>query len=157
MIAAHQTGVEVRLITEASKFSPVAYWQTEDDRLLAAGVPLLGVGRMGNGAMHSNSRFLTAPSSLPGLSIGLAVVLGLALLPVVVTIVHKLMDRGLTLNSIVKKFSLYVLLPPVSIGLAKMTFGAGAVDSVMMWAGPVLLALPLLGFLGRRHGARNAA
>jgi len=53
LIAAHQTGVEVRLITDGSKLSPVAYWQTEDDRLLAAGVPLLGVGRMGNGAMHT--------------------------------------------------------------------------------------------------------
>ena len=52
LIAAHRAGVEVRLITEASKLSPVRTWQTEDDRLLSAGVPLLGVGRPGRGAMH---------------------------------------------------------------------------------------------------------
>ncbi len=52
LIEAHRAGVEVRLITEASKLSPIQHWQTEDDRLLEAGVPLLGVGRMGRGAMH---------------------------------------------------------------------------------------------------------
>ena len=52
LIAAHEAGVEVRLITEGSKLRPAAYWQTEDDRLLAAGVPLLGVRRGGRAAMH---------------------------------------------------------------------------------------------------------
>ncbi len=53
LIAAHQAGVEVKLITEATKLRPSATWQTEDDRLLAAGVPLLGVRRASErGAMH---------------------------------------------------------------------------------------------------------
>jgi len=52
VIAAHRAGVEVRLITEADKLRPWATWQTEDDRLLKAGVPLLAVQRRGNGAMH---------------------------------------------------------------------------------------------------------
>ena len=53
LIAAHQVGVEVLLVTEGRKLSPEAYWQTEDDRLLSAGVPLLGVRRAGRGAMHN--------------------------------------------------------------------------------------------------------
>lgn len=53
LIAAHQAGVELRLITEATKLRPSATWQTEDDRLIAAGVPLLGVRRASErGAMH---------------------------------------------------------------------------------------------------------
>jgi phosphatidylserine/phosphatidylglycerophosphate/cardiolipin synthase-like enzyme len=49
---AHRAGVEVRLVTEATKFRPAATWQTGDDQLVAAGVPLLGVRRPGRGAMH---------------------------------------------------------------------------------------------------------
>jgi hypothetical protein len=52
VLAAHAEGVEVRLITEATKLRPAQSWQTEDDRLIAAGVPLLGVRRRGRGAMH---------------------------------------------------------------------------------------------------------
>ena len=53
LIAAHDAGVEVRLVTEATKLRPWRSWQTEDDRLLAHGVPLLGVRRSGSGAMHT--------------------------------------------------------------------------------------------------------
>ena len=53
LIAAHDAGVEVRLLTESTKLRPSSYWQTEDDRLLAAGVPLLGIRRRGSGAMHA--------------------------------------------------------------------------------------------------------
>ncbi|TNF25767.1 MAG: hypothetical protein EP329_22435 [Deltaproteobacteria bacterium] len=53
LIAAHRAGVEVRLVIEATKLRPWRTWQTEDDRLLAAGVPLLGVRRGGRGAMHT--------------------------------------------------------------------------------------------------------
>ncbi len=52
LIAAHRAGVEVRLVTEASKFRPESTWQTGDDALAAAGVPQVGVGRGGRGAMH---------------------------------------------------------------------------------------------------------
>lgn len=52
LVRAHRAGVEVRLITEARKFRPSAYWQTGDDALYAACVPLLGILRPGNGAMH---------------------------------------------------------------------------------------------------------
>lgn len=52
LIAAHKENVDVRLITDATKLRPSAYWQTEDDRLLLAGVPLLGVRHAGRGAMH---------------------------------------------------------------------------------------------------------
>jgi hypothetical protein len=52
LIAAHRAGVDVRLVTEATKLRPWSFWQTEDDRLLAAGVPLLAVRRPGRGSMH---------------------------------------------------------------------------------------------------------
>jgi len=94
---------------------------------------------------------------LTPVNVVLSVVLGLALLPVVVTIVHKLMDRGVTLESFVKKFALYVFLPPLAIGMAKFALGAEAVDGIMMWLGPPLIVLPALGFLRRRHHARSAA
>jgi len=52
LIAAHRAQVEVRLITDAKKLSPRATWLTGDDALLAAGVPLLGLGHGGTAAMH---------------------------------------------------------------------------------------------------------
>jgi phosphatidylserine/phosphatidylglycerophosphate/cardiolipin synthase-like enzyme len=53
LLAAHAAGVELRLITDATKLRPSATWQTEDDRLIAAGVPLLGVRCPSErGAMH---------------------------------------------------------------------------------------------------------
>lgn len=50
LIAAHRAGVEVRLITDAKRFDPKLTWNTGDDELLAAGVPLLGLAHPG--AMH---------------------------------------------------------------------------------------------------------
>ena len=52
LIRAHRAGVEVRIVTDAHKLRPTATWMTGDDALLAAGVPLLGLGHPGNGAMH---------------------------------------------------------------------------------------------------------
>lgn len=52
LIAAHRAGVEVRLLTDARKLRPSSTWMTGDDALLAAGVPLLGIARPKNGAMH---------------------------------------------------------------------------------------------------------
>ena len=51
LIEAHQAGVELRLVFDGRKFRPWYDWYDGDDRLLAAGVPLLGVCRPG-GAMH---------------------------------------------------------------------------------------------------------
>lgn len=52
LIAAHEAGVEVRLVFDGRKFRPWYDWYRGDDRLLAAGVPLLGVVRADTGAMH---------------------------------------------------------------------------------------------------------
>ncbi len=52
VIVAHRAGVEVRLITDAKKLRPSATYLTGDDALLAAGVPLLGIGHGGRAAMH---------------------------------------------------------------------------------------------------------
>jgi phosphatidylserine/phosphatidylglycerophosphate/cardiolipin synthase-like enzyme len=52
LVRAHARGVDVKLVTDAGKLRPAADWQTGDDALLAAGVPLLGVARGGRGAMH---------------------------------------------------------------------------------------------------------
>lgn len=67
LIEAHHAGVEVRLITDAKKLHPAATWQTQDDRLLQAGVPLIGYRLEGRGAMHAkfalfNGRRLTTGS-----------------------------------------------------------------------------------------------
>ena len=52
LIEAHQSGVEVRLLFDGRKLRPWYDWYDGDDRLLAAGVPLLGVRREESGAMH---------------------------------------------------------------------------------------------------------
>jgi phosphatidylserine/phosphatidylglycerophosphate/cardiolipin synthase-like enzyme len=52
LIEAHRAGVEVRLLFDGRKFRPWYTWYDGDDRLLAAGVPLLGVVREDTGAMH---------------------------------------------------------------------------------------------------------
>ncbi len=52
LLAAQAAGVDLRLVTEGTKFRPFQTWQTEYARLVTAGVPLLGVVRPGTGAMH---------------------------------------------------------------------------------------------------------
>lgn len=52
LIYAHQLGIEVRLVTEATKLRPWHTWMQADDLLLSAGVPVLAVDRPGQGAMH---------------------------------------------------------------------------------------------------------
>ena len=52
LIAAHRAGVEVRLLIDGRKLRPWMAWHQGDDRLLAAGVPVLGVMRPDGGAMH---------------------------------------------------------------------------------------------------------
>jgi len=53
LIEAHQAGVEVRLVIDGRKLRPWYSWHSGDDRLLAAGVPVLGVKYAGTGAMHT--------------------------------------------------------------------------------------------------------
>ncbi len=52
LIEAHRAGVEVRLVIDGRKLRPWYDWYDGDDRLLLAGVPLLGVRRPQSGAMH---------------------------------------------------------------------------------------------------------
>ncbi|MCA9608521.1 MAG: hypothetical protein KC619_23110 [Myxococcales bacterium] len=52
LIAAHRAGVEVRLMIDGRKLRPWYDWHRGDDRLLDAGVPVLGVLRPETGAMH---------------------------------------------------------------------------------------------------------
>ena len=52
LVEAHRAGVEVRVIHDGRKHRPRYDWYRGDDRLLEAGVPLLGVRRLGRGAMH---------------------------------------------------------------------------------------------------------
>ncbi len=51
LIAAHDAGVEVRVVFDGRKLRPWYTWFRGDDRLVAAGVPILGGFRPG-GAMH---------------------------------------------------------------------------------------------------------
>jgi len=53
LIEAHDAGVEVRLVIDGRKLRPWYDWHTGDDRLLAAGVPVIGVKYPGSGAMHT--------------------------------------------------------------------------------------------------------
>ncbi len=53
LIEAHRAGVEVRLVIDGRKLRPWYAWHSGDDRLLAAGVPVIGVKYAGTGAMHS--------------------------------------------------------------------------------------------------------
>lgn len=52
LIEAHRAGVEVRLLIDGRKLRPWYGWHQGDDRLIEAGVPVLGVRRPGSGAMH---------------------------------------------------------------------------------------------------------
>lgn len=53
LIEAHEAGVEVRVVIDGRKLRPWYGWHTGDDRLLAAGVPVIGVKYAGSGAMHT--------------------------------------------------------------------------------------------------------
>ena len=65
LIEAHQAGVEVRLVFDGRKFRPWYGWYDGDDRLLQAGVPLLGVLRAG-GAMHDKVALFDGASMATG-------------------------------------------------------------------------------------------
>ncbi|MCB9601652.1 MAG: hypothetical protein H6720_15115 [Sandaracinus sp.] len=52
IVEAHRAGVAVRVVHDGRKHRPAYDWYRGDDRLLDAGVPLLGVRRPGRGAMH---------------------------------------------------------------------------------------------------------
>lgn len=51
LIEAHRTGVDVRVVFDGRKLRPWYEWYRGDDRLIGAGVPVLGAFRPG-GAMH---------------------------------------------------------------------------------------------------------
>lgn len=53
IIEAHHLGVEVKLIMDGRKFRPRYEWYWGDERLLEEGVPVLGIMRMEDGAMHN--------------------------------------------------------------------------------------------------------
>lgn len=65
LIEAHRAGVEVRLVFDGRKFRPFYDWYDGDDRLLEAGVPLLGVVRAG-GAMHDKVALFDGASMATG-------------------------------------------------------------------------------------------
>jgi len=65
LIEAHAAGVEVRLVFDGRKFRPYYEWYTGDDRLLEAGVPLLGVVRAG-GAMHDKIALFDGETAATG-------------------------------------------------------------------------------------------
>lgn len=66
LIAAHEAGVEVRLLFDARKLRPWYDWYTGDDRLLAAGVPLLGIRREGTGCLHDKIALFDGESVATG-------------------------------------------------------------------------------------------
>ena len=72
----------------------------------------------------------------------LSLVLGLAVLPAVVVIVHNAMDSGVAFRKILKKIVLLGLAPFVVISIAMMIFGRETVHKFMLYTSPLIL-LPL--------------
>jgi len=81
--------------------------------------------------------------------VGLSVVLGLSLLPIVVSVVHRVIDRKTRPGTLVK-VALMGVLPPVLIGVATAVFDAAIVHKIMIYAGPLAL-LPLVLKWARRR------
>ncbi len=72
----------------------------------------------------------------------LSIVLGLAILPVVITIVHNVIDRGISFKTLIKKIVMFMLLPFFTVSVAMILFGRETVNTFMIYTSPVIL-LPL--------------
>lgn len=78
------------------------------------------------------------------ITIILSFILGLRMLPVVVTIVHRFIDKGMTLRWFIKQLNSMGVLPVVCVSIATMIWGRETVNRVMVYA-PSLAILPLIG------------
>lgn len=88
--------------------------------------------------------YLAAKEELLTLTtVALSILLGLAILPAVVVIVHNAIDRGVTLKQVVTKIILMGLIPFLIVSIAIMIFGRETVHKVMMYSSPFIL-LPLV-------------
>jgi hypothetical protein len=73
----------------------------------------------------------------------LSMILGLAILPIVVTGVHYFMDSKMTWKWLIKKIFFLGLLPSIPIGIAMRVFGRETVHQVMIYTSPLII-LPLI-------------
>jgi len=73
----------------------------------------------------------------------LSIILGVGMLPVVVTAVHRFIDSGLTLRWLIKKVIFMGVPPFVGGSIAMMIWGREAVHRVMIYTSP-LIVLPLI-------------
>lgn len=73
----------------------------------------------------------------------LSIILGVGMLPVVVTVVHRFMDSKLSLRWLLKKVILMGVLPFVLVSIAMMIWGRETVHRVMIYTSP-LIVLPVI-------------
>jgi hypothetical protein len=67
-----------------------------------------------------------------------AIFLGIALLPIIIAIVHRVIDRRIQPATLIKA-ARFVVIPGVVMVLARQIFDPALVSKVMVYAGPVLL------------------
>jgi len=73
----------------------------------------------------------------------LSIILGIVVLPIVVSIVHNTIDSGITFKALIKKVLIMGVLPFVVMAIAMMVFGRETVNTIMIYATP-LIVLPLV-------------
>ena len=73
----------------------------------------------------------------------LSIILGVIVLPIVVVIVHNTIDSGITFKALMKKIIFMGLLPFVVVSIAMLVFGRETVNTIMIYASPLII-LPLV-------------
>jgi len=86
----------------------------------------------------------------------LSMILGLAILPIVVTGVHYFMDSKMTLKWLIKKIIFVGLLPSIPIGIAMMIFGRETVHQVMIYTSPLIILPLILKILKKRKEKKKS-
>jgi hypothetical protein len=86
--------------------------------------------------------------------VGLSIVVGLAMLPIVIAIVHRTLDGKIRGRTLVK-IGLMGVLPPLVLGAATAVFEPQIVHKIMIYAGPLALLPLVLKWAMRRTTAQD--
>ena len=93
---------------------------------------------------------------LDSTTIILSIILGLGKLPVVVTAVHRFIDRGMTLRWLMKQVVLMAVLPFIGVSIAVMIWGRETVNPVLVYTSSLAVVLLVAKILKKRREQKKS-
>lgn len=93
---------------------------------------------------------------LDSITIVLSIILGLGMLPVVVTIVHRFIDKGMTLRWLIKQVISIGVPPIVGVSIATAIWGRETVNRVKFYIAPLAVLLLVAKTLKKRREKKRS-